>query len=119
MKSTTCFSRVTGTPLSVYTTQAEAQQSADYQLRNGRSLYAYHCERCGLWHLAPTASRISVLHNACSCADSCGRHKDLYLSYEDAQKAKTKRESEGSGPLYIYPCETRLGYHLTHKAPRR
>lgn len=117
MKSTTCFSKTTKNPLSVYTTEAEAQQSADYQrYENGRSLYPYHCERCGLWHLAPTASRINVLRNACSCADSCGRHKDLYLSYEDALKAKTKRESEGACPLYIYPCETRSGYHLTHKS---
>lgn len=118
MKSTTCFSRATGAPLSVYTTEAEAQQSSNYQLRYGRSFYAYRCDRCGLWHLAPTASRISVLHNACSCADSFGDHKDLYLSYADAQKAKKKRESEGSCPLYIYPCETRCGYHLTHKPPR-
>lgn len=60
MKSTTCFSRATGAPLSVYNTEAEAQQSADYQLRNGRRLYAYHCERCGLWHLAKMLKRLGV-----------------------------------------------------------
>lgn len=117
MKSTTCFSRATGAPLSVYNTETEAQQSADYQLRNGRSLYAYRCERCGLWHLAPTASRINVLHKACRCEDSFGKSKDLYVSREDAEKARRKRESEGAGQLYIYECPHGRGYHLTHKEP--
>ncbi|MDD7496726.1 hypothetical protein [Fibrobacter sp.] len=117
MKSTTCFSKTTKNPLSVYTTEAEAQQSADYQLRNGRSLYAYRCERCGLWHLAPTASRINVLHKACRCEDSFGKSKDLYVSREDAEKARRKRESEGAGQLYIYECPHGRGYHLTHKEP--
>ena len=116
MKSEICFSKVTGAPLSVYNTEAEAQQSANYQLQNGRSLYPYHCERCGLWHLAPTTSRINVLHNACRCEDSFRRSKDLYLSREDAAKAKSKRESEGAGKLYIYECTSGKGFHLTHRA---
>ena len=117
MKSTTCFSKTTKNPLSVYTTETEAQQSADYQLRNGRSLYAYRCERCGLWHLAPTASRINVLHKACCCEDSFGKSKDLYASREDAEKARCKRESEGAGQLYIYEYPDGRGFHLTHKEP--
>ena len=117
MKSATCFSNTTKNPLSVYNTEAEAQQSADYQLRNGRSLYAYRCERCGLWHLAPTASRINVLHKACRCEDSFGKSKDLYVSREVAERARRKRESEGAGQLYIYECPHGCGYHLTHKEP--
>lgn len=40
MKSTTCFSKKTNEALSVYETEAEAQQSANYQrYENGRSLY--------------------------------------------------------------------------------
>jgi len=117
MKSTTCFSKNTNNPLSVYATESEAQQSANYQLQNGRSLYPYHCTRCGLWHLAPTESRINVLHKACHCEDSLGRHKDLYLSREDAEKARRKRESEGAGQLYVYECPDGRGFHLTHKEP--
>lgn len=117
MKSTTCFSKTTKNPLSVYTTEAEAQQSANYQLQNGRSLYPYRCERCGQWHLAPTASRINLLHKACFCEDSFGKAKDLYLSRDDAEKARCKRESEGAGQLYIYECPHGRGYHLTHKEP--
>lgn len=117
MKSTTCFSKTNNTPLSVYDTEAEAQRSADYQHQNGYSLYPYRCERCGCWHLAPTASRINVLHNACYCEDSLGRHKDLYLSRDDAEKAKRKRESKGAGQLYIYECPDGGGFHLTHKEP--
>lgn len=114
MKSTTCFSKTTKNPLSVYTTEAEAQQSANYQhYENGRSLYPYHCVRCGLWHLAPTETRINVLHNACSCIDSCGKHKDLYLSREDAEKAKSKCGSERGYRLYIYECPRKNGFHLT------
>lgn len=115
MKSTTCFSKNTNAPLSVYNTEAEAQQSANYQCRNGRSLYPYRCTRCGLWHLAPQASRINVLHNVCDCEDSVGDHKDLYMSREDAEKARCKRESEGAGRLYIYQCPHGEGFHLTHK----
>lgn len=117
MKSTTCFSKNTKKPRSVYATESEAQQSANYQLQNGHSLYPYHCTRCGLWHLAPTESRINVLHKACHCEDSLGRHKDLYLSREDAEKARRKRESEGAGQLYVYECPDGRGYHLTHKEP--
>lgn len=117
MKSTTCFSKTTKNQLSVYATESDAQQSANYQLQNGRSLYPYRCERCGLWHLAPTTSRINVLHKACRCEDSFGKSKNLYLSREDAEKAKRKRESEGAGQLYIYECPCGDGYHLTHKEP--
>lgn len=114
MKSTTCFSKKTNESLSVYETEAEAQQSANYQrYENGRSLYPYHCELCGLWHLAPTETRINVLHNACSCIDRCGKHKDLYLSREDAEKAKSKCESERGYRLYIYECPRKNGFHLT------
>ena len=108
------FQKKTNEALSVYETEAEAQQSADYQCcENGRSLYPYHCERCGLWHLAPTETRINVLHNACSCIDSCGKHKDLYLSREDAEKAKSKCERERGYRLYIYECPRKNGFHLT------
>ena len=101
MKSTNCFSKKTNEALSVYETEAEAQQSANYQrYENGRSLYPYHCERCGLWHLAPTETRINVLHNACSCLDSSGKHKDLYLSREDAEKVAEQRENDGSQKLH-------------------
>ncbi|MBR6125862.1 hypothetical protein IKQ19_20095 [Candidatus Saccharibacteria bacterium] len=42
MKSTICFSKNTKNLLSVYATESEAQQSADYQLQNGHSVYPYH-----------------------------------------------------------------------------
>ena len=117
MKSNICFSKTTKAPLSVYMTEQEAQQSANHQILNGRFLYPYLCKKCGLWHLAPTESRINVFHNACHCLDSKGNHKDLYQTREDAEKAKNKREAEGSGTLYVYKCPCRTGYHLTHKEP--
>lgn len=115
MKSDTCFSKKTGEPLSVYITEQEAQQSVDFQKQCGRSLYPYQCTKCGYWHIAPTISRINVKHNACDCRDSNSNPKDLYLTLEDAEKAKYKREAEGSDTLRIYECPYKLGYHLTHK----
>lgn len=116
IKSKTCFSKSSGEPLSEYLTREEAEESVSYQLlRYEREFYAYACRKCGSFHIAPRKSLINVVHCGCDCKDSLGRRKDLYLSVEDAEKVKRKRESEGSASLYIYPCPEREGFHLTHK----
>ena len=98
MKSDTCFGK-SGSPLSVFVTELEAQSSADYER--------------GQWHLAPEESRVDFRENACSCTDSHGNGKRLYATREDAEKAlETSEEARGvrvraGNPVFyaeIFPC---------------
>ena len=115
MKSETCFSKRTGLPLTVYTTEAQAEASALYEkTMRGSMLYPYLCDKCGYYHLAPIESKLNVKRNACSCLDSQGRHKALYLTREDAEKQRTKSEKEQHIVLKIYSCNEGKGFHLTH-----
>lgn len=116
MKSDVCFSKKTGQPLTVYFSEADAKSSALYErTARGSDLYPYKCEKCGYWHLAPLSSKLNVQRNACSCLDSNGRHKALYLTREDAEKQRMKSEAEQHNiSLKIYSCNEGKGFHLTH-----
>lgn len=51
MKSNVCFSKGTGKPLTVYTSEAEADASALYEhTMRGSELYPYLCDKCGYYH---------------------------------------------------------------------
>lgn len=115
MKSDTCFSKKTNQPLSVYSSIDEANAAAEYEkVYRGIEFFAYKCEKCQLYHLAPEESRINVMHNACSCRDSNGNPKALYFSWNDAKKQQGKSQEEQDILLEIYECPERLGFHLTH-----
>lgn len=115
MKSDVCFSKKTGQPLTVYFSEEDAKSSALYErTARGSDLYPYKCEKCGYWHLAPLSSKLNVQRNACSCLDSNGRHKALYLTREDAEKQRMKSEAEQHISLKIYNCSEGKGFHLTH-----
>lgn len=115
MKSDVCFSKRTGQPLTVYTSEADADASALYErTMRGSELYPYLCDKCGYYHLAPTESKLNVRKNACSCLDSQGRHKALYLTHEDAERQRIKSEREQHISLKIYTCNEGKGFHLTH-----
>lgn len=107
-KSSTCFGK-NGEPLSVYRTEAEAQESARYQKKSGRDLFPRKCERCGEWHLTPVNGK----PNQCSCTDSNGKSKYLYPTREAAEQ-QLEREASRGHSLRIYPCNEGKGYHLTH-----
>ena len=99
-----------GTPLSVYSSQAEAADSARYQKAENRiDLYPYQCDRCGLWHLSPVNGR----PNQCGCTDSKGDTKYLYPTREAAQQQAEREASKGCS-LRVYACPEGKGYHLTH-----
>lgn len=115
MKSDVCFSKKTGQHLTVYFSEEDAKSSALYErTARGSDLYPYKCEKCGYWHLAPLSSKLNVQRNACSCLDSNGRHKALYLTREDAEKQRMKSEAEQHISLKIYSCSEGKGFHLTH-----
>lgn len=51
MKSNVCFSKGTGKPLTVYTSEAEVDASALYEhTMRGSELYPYLCDKCGYYH---------------------------------------------------------------------
>lgn len=110
-----CVNKSTGKPLSVYEAKKEADESAKYSKKNFKiDLYAYKCENCGKYHLAPKDSKISVKHDACSCLDSNGKPKALYGSKKDAEKQMEKSSVEQHIKLRVYKCPDGKGYHLTH-----
>lgn len=115
MKSLTCFSKRTNQPLTEFYSLYDAESSALYEKQiRGINLYVYQCDKCGLFHLAPEDSKLNVRKHACSCRDSKGNPKSLYLTKEDAEKQLIKSQKEQRIQLKIYPCEQGLGYHLTH-----
>ena len=110
-----CINKSTGKPLSAYDKKKEADESAKYAKKNfGTNLYAYQCEKCGKYHLAPKDSKIEVKHDACSCRDSNGKPKALYGSKKDAEKQQEKSQVEQNIKLRVYKCPDGKGYHLTH-----
>lgn len=110
-----CINKSTGKPLSVYETKKEADESAKYTKKTyGTDLYAYKCETCGKYHLAPKESKIDVKHDACSCRDSNGKPKALYGTKKDAEKQMVKSAEEQHIKLRVYKCPDGKGYHLTH-----
>lgn len=117
MQNEKCVSKATGKPLAAYQTKKEAKESAKYTKKAHKlKLYVYKCERCGFFHLAPKDSKIKVKHNACSCRDSKGQPKALYVRKKDALKQLEKSQVEQHIKLRIYKCPEKLftGWHLTH-----
>ena len=52
LKSTTCFGKQTGRPLTEYDSEYDALDGADYaNSKYGQNLVPYQCDTCGLWHL--------------------------------------------------------------------
>jgi hypothetical protein len=112
-KSTTCFGRATGLPLTEYASQADAHEGAVHaNARSGSEwLSPYLCSACGCWHLAPRHGRPSSM--PCACTDSHGRSKALWTTWRDAQRTADILRSETGTQLAVYECELGLGWHLT------
>ena len=103
-KSTTCFGK-DGKPKSVYSTEAEAIESACYQKKErGIDLFPYQCDRCGEWHLTPLEGKPSD----CGCSNS---YKNLYPTQEAALRDIERLGAEGR--LRPYACDRGKGWHLT------
>ncbi|MCS0048981.1 MULTISPECIES: hypothetical protein [Vibrio diabolicus subgroup] len=112
-KSETCFSKKTGTPLTAFDNEIEAQQGADYaNFQYGHDLAPYKCDKCGLWHLSPK-DRHTPSKTCNYCTDRNGRPKELYRSQKDAvTRAKIILQESG---IYLnaYECHQYIGWHLT------
>lgn len=112
-KSQTCFGKVSGKPLTVYRSRAEADESARYvEGRYGRAMVSYQCETCGEWHLSPSERQTSSTQRGC-CIDRNGRPKAAYASRKGAERRAAILLREQGVSLSVYPCPNGGGWHLT------
>ena len=104
VKSQTCFSRTTGAPLSEYGSWDDAVSAAGYIYdQSGPELYAYHCDVCDLFHLAP-AARHTPSTECDHCSSSDGRPKMAYESKQDARRRADILREEHGADLTVYEC---------------
>ena len=113
IKSTTCFNKKNGKPLTEYYNESDAQEGADHanDLRNF-NLEPYKCDNCGLWHLSPK-NRQTPSTKCSTCKDRNGYFKDLYHSEGSAQRRAEILFKEQGVRLSVYECPNENGWHLT------
>jgi len=113
MKLNECTSKNTGNPLKAYTCCENAQQAADYALKTyKKSMIPYPCDRCDYWHLCPE-DRYTPSETCHYCTSSEGKPKQLYSTYEGAQKRAQCFFRENQLKLHVYECRYQYGWHLT------
>ncbi len=109
-----------GKPLSAFDKKRDARKEGRRVRKTYHQwMYVYRCEKCDKFHLAPRSGKIRVKHNACSCTDSKGASKALYMNWRSARKQLKKSQQEQNIKLRIYRCPERHGWHLTHTEKRR
>lgn len=113
MKSSTCFSRSTNIPLSVYFSRSQAAEAAQYtNQRKNSNFIEYQCDRCKYWHLTPLARHTSS-QTCLDCTGGDGKNKQLYPTREIAkQRADILLRKKGKH-LNVYTCPFNKGWHLT------
>jgi hypothetical protein len=117
MKSSTCFGKQTGQPLTEYDSESEAGDSADYaRMMYEKDMEPYHCSVCDKWHLSPK-DRKTPSSKCLYCVGGDGYAKALYRNKAEAlQRAKIIHQEQGK-KLFTYQCEHTDGWHLT-KSPK-
>ena len=112
-KSTTCFGKVSGQPLTVYRSRGEADNGADYVSRTyDRPMVAYACDRCSLWHIAPSDRQTASVQSGC-CTGRNGQPKAAYDSEAAALRRAEILQVEQGVDLTAYACPHGGGWHLT------
>ena len=116
-KSSTCYGKSTGKPLTEYGSFAEAVEGVKYSAtRYSNRLIPYQCRTCSHWHLSPQASRsTTVPRDYCDCVRSDGSPRAAYRTESDAsRRAQCLREAT-SAALKVYPCTNSTLWHLTRQ----
>ena len=107
-----CLSKRTGRPLSAYSSEFAAQESADYEnSQRGCGLAPYLCDKCGQWHLSPQ-DRQTPSTKCDTCTGSDGMRKSLYESEAAASKRAEILYKEQGVVLKVYQCPYNDGWHL-------
>jgi hypothetical protein len=113
IKSSSCFSKLNGTPLTAFEYEFEAEDGANHaRFKHGNKLSPYKCKKCGWWHLSPK-QRQTPSTQCNDCIDSNGDSKALYNSYESAEKRADILYKEQGVSLRAYECPHNNGWHLT------
>ena len=113
MKSSTCFGKVSGAPLTEFSFEFEALAAAEYSnFTYGNELLPYLCHRCNKWHLSPKSRQTPTeICEFCTAAD--GSNKESYKTKYDAKtRAEIIRNERGIN-LTVYQCKHDNGWHLT------
>lgn len=112
-KSATCIGRVSGKPLTAYSSRSAADDGAAYaRTKFGNAMTPYHCERCREWHLAPAARQTPGE----PCGSCVGRDREPKIAYESYEYAERRAEilvRERGVWLKVYACPSGGGWHLT------
>ena len=113
MKSSTCFGKQTGQPLTEYDSEVEAEDSANYaRMMFEKDMEPYQCDVCDKWHLSPK-DRKTPSSKCLHCVGGNGKAKALYRNKPEAvQRAKIIAQEQGK-KLFAYPCGYADGWHLT------
>jgi hypothetical protein len=121
-KSSSCYGKATGRPLTEYDSCQEAEDGASYiQQKFGNAMVPYHCPQCTMWHLAPPSSprnHTSFSTPAIRESNSCyGKVSGKILKeYETERQAKegAKYVLEKYGnEMLPYNCQDCRRWHLS------
>ena len=112
-KSATCVGRVSGKPLTAYSSRSAAEDGAAYACAKfGNNMTPYQCARCGEWHLAP-ASRQTRGEPCDYCVGRDREPKIAYETHDDAERRAEILAQERGVWLKVYECPNGGGWHLT------
>ena len=104
-KSSCCFGKVSGQPLTEYDSEEDALEGAAYAAtKYGSEMVPYQCGICHYWHLSPIKRQTEHASWYCSCVDQYGRRKDGYKTEGDALRRAEILAEQGGDGLFVYQC---------------
>lgn len=118
-KSKKCRGKISGKQLTSYESEEEALEAIKYLKKKhifNNPMVVYKCPTCGYFHLSPKSRQTKSV--TCGCLDSNNKQKQLYETKESAQRRADIIKKEKRVELYVYPCPSNKGFHLTHKNPK-
>jgi hypothetical protein len=118
-KSTTCYGKASGQPLTEYASYELAEGGASYvQQTYGQTMVPYLCQDCGQWHLSPVDRYTEHSTWSCSCLGRNRSPKDCYQTKVDATRRAEILWEESRERLYVYQCPFDDDiWHLTKRPP--
>lgn len=125
-RSSTCFGKATGRPLTDYDTFEQAEDGAAYVLQKfGTEMLSYMCSQCSMWHLAPPSSTARTQTQASPYLPTTSREsRNCYgkVSGKVLKEYDTERDAK-DGASYVlekygnqmvpYKCQDCRKWHLS------
>lgn len=112
-KSTTCFSKKTGSPLTMYWSETEAGLAAEsLNMRENTDFVHYQCRTCQYWHLAPSQTQDRSWLSS-TCTDRNGEAKRSYPTEQYADRRARQINASRDVRVFSYRCADCSHWHLT------